>query len=88
MADGGWISVGSIATHYDLDSLGIESQMGEKFSMLVQVGSKAHLPSCTVVVGSFLVVQWPGHGADCPPPSSAMVMNSLELYFCLPSVPS
>jgi len=31
LADGGWISVGSMVTHYDLDSLGIESQWGRNF---------------------------------------------------------
>jgi hypothetical protein len=56
--------------------------------MLVQVGPKAHLPSCTVGVGCFLLVQWPGCGADYPPLSVAMVVNGLELYLCLPSVPA
>ena len=77
-----------IATRYGLDSLGIESLVGETFSALVQTGPGAHPASYTMGTGSFPGVNWPGRGVDHPPQSSAEVGEKIELYICSPSGPS
>jgi len=46
-------SVVVITTRYELDSSGIESRWGAKFSAPVQTGSEAHLAFSTVGTGSF-----------------------------------
>jgi len=38
--------------------------------------------------GSFPNVNWPGRGADHPPPSSAEAANGPELYGRFPSAPA
>jgi hypothetical protein len=63
----------SIETGYGLDGPGIESRWGAKFFAHVQTGLEAHPASCTMGTGSFPGVEWPGRGADHPPPSSAEV---------------
>ena len=64
-------------------------QMGKRFSSPVQTGSEAHPASCTKMgIGSFLGVKRLGRGADNPPPSSAEVKESVELYLYSPSGPS
>jgi len=60
------ISVG-IATHYGLDSPGIESRWGPRFSAPVQIGPGANPASYTVGTGSFPGVKRPGRGVDHPP---------------------
>ena len=46
LADDGWISVGSRATHYDLDSLGIESQWERDFPCLSRLDQRpTYLPA-------------------------------------------
>ena len=45
-------SVG-IATHYGLNSPGIESRWGARFSAYVQTRSEAHAASYTMDTGSF-----------------------------------
>jgi len=62
----------SIATHYRLDGLGMESQW-ERFSAPVQTGPGVHPASCTIGTRSFLVVKQLGHCIDHPPLSSAKV---------------
>jgi hypothetical protein len=62
----------SIATHYGLDALGIESRWGQDFPR-VQAGPGAHPASCTIGTGSFPGVKRPGHGVDHPSQSSAEV---------------
>jgi hypothetical protein len=68
-----WDSAVSIATCYGLDSPGIESQWGARFSAPVQTGPGAHPASYAMGSGSFLGVKQPGHGVDHPPPSSTEV---------------
>jgi len=46
-------SVDFIATGYELDGAGIESQWGARFSAPVQTGREAHPASCTIGTGSF-----------------------------------
>jgi len=58
---------------------------GGKFSTLVQVGPKAHLPSCAMDVGSSWWCSGQGVVLTTHP---LLVVNSLELYLCLPSVPA
>ena len=73
-------SVG-IATDYDLDSPGIESQWGRDFPP-VQTGPGAHAASCTQEAGwvpGYRVYPGgkvrPGRAADHSPPSSAEVLE-------------
>jgi hypothetical protein len=72
-----------IATRYELDGPGIESQWGEgaRFSAPVQT-------SCTMGTGSFPGVKRSGRGVDHPPLSSAEVKERVELYLYSPSRPS
>jgi hypothetical protein len=72
-------SVG-IATGYGLDSPGIESKWGARFSAPVQTGSVANLASYTMGTGSFPGVEWLGHGVNHPLLSSAEVKVRVELY--------
>jgi hypothetical protein len=67
-------SVG-IATHYGLDSPGIESRWGRYFSHTFRPAFGAHPASCTMGTGCFPGVKRPGRGADHPPPRSAEVEN-------------
>ena len=46
-------SVNGIGTAYALDSPGIESRWGARFSAPVQTGPEAHPASCTMDNGSF-----------------------------------
>jgi hypothetical protein len=80
-----------IVSGYSLDDRAIEvrSPAGAKdFSsnLCVQTGSGAHPASCTVGTGGSF--PWgkarPERDADHSPPSSAEVMNELELYFLSP----
>ena len=63
-------SVG-IATRYGLDSLGIKSQWGARFSAPVQTGPGA---------GSFPGVKRPGRGADHAPRSKRRGNERVGLY--------
>ena len=80
-------SVG-IATRYGLDGPGIEARWGARFSVHVQTGPGAHPASYTMGTESFLGVKRPGRGVDHPPPSSADVKESVQLYPYSPSGPS
>ena len=71
-------SVG-IATSYELDGPGIESQWGTRFSAHVQTGPGAHPVSYTMGSGSLPGVKRSGRGVDHPPPSSAEVKERVEL---------
>jgi len=62
-------SVG-ISTRYGLDMSGIESWWEARFSATGPEGPPA---SYTMGTESFPGVKRPGHGADHPPPSSALV---------------
>jgi len=68
-----------ITTCYGLDSPGIESQLGARFSAPIQTGPRAHPAFYTVGTGSFSGVKRLGCGIDHPPPSSAKVKESIEL---------
>jgi hypothetical protein len=76
-------SVGRV-TAYGLDSPGIESRLGARFSAPVQTGPEAHPASCTMGTGYFPEVKAPGSDADPSPPSSAEVKNRVELYLYCP----
>jgi len=60
-------SIVGIATRYKLDSLGIESWWGARFSAPVQTICEAHAASYTMGTGSFPGVKGLGHGIDHPP---------------------
>jgi len=63
-----------IATGYGLDSLGIKSRWGARFSAPVQTGPGAHPTSCTMDTGPFPGgKEQPGRAADPSPTPSAMV---------------
>ena len=79
-------SVG-IATRYRLDSLGIESQWGARFSAPVQTGLEAHQVSYTMGTVSFPGVKRLGRGVDHPPPSSTEIKERVVLYLYSPSGP-
>ena len=79
-------SVG-IATRYGLDGPGIESRSGEIFHS-VQTGPGAHPASYIMGTGSLPGVKRPGRGVDHPPPSSAEVKETIELYLYSPYGPS
>ena len=54
----------------------------------VQTTPEAHPASCTMGIINFPGVNRSACGADHPPPSSAEVMNELELHHRPPSVPT
>lgn len=56
--------------------------------MPVQTVPDTHPAYYTSGTRSFLGVKQPGHGADHASHSRAKVVNGLELYLCLPSVPA
>jgi hypothetical protein len=56
-------------------------QVWARFSAPVQASLGAHSPSYRIGTGSFLGVEWPGHGIDYPPPSSAKGKERVELYY-------
>ena len=70
-----------------LDGPGIESQWGARFFASVQTGPRAHPTSATVGARSSPGLEWPGHGIDQPPASTAKVKERVELYIS-PSGPS
>jgi len=83
----GWVGVVGITTCYRVDTLG-SNRSGARFSRPVRTGPEAHPAFYTVDTGSFLGVEWLGHGVYHPPPSSAEVKERVELYICSPSRPS
>jgi len=71
---------------------GFDPRQGrEDFSSIlyVQIGSGAHAASCPLGTGVLSpgCKARPGRDADHSPPSSAEVMNELELYFLSPKAP-
>jgi hypothetical protein len=80
-------SVGT-ATRYGLDGPDIESRRGRGFTARPD---RPWGPPSLLYNGyrvSFPEVKRPGRGVDHSLPSSAEVKESVELYFCFPSVPS
>jgi hypothetical protein len=77
-----------MVTHYELDSPGIKSRWGARFSTPVQTSPGAHPASYTMGTGSFPGVKWPGDSVDHPPPSSTEVIERVELYLYSTSGPS
>jgi hypothetical protein len=63
-------------------------RIGVRFSAPVQTGPGSHRASYTMGTGSFPGVKRPGLGVDHPPPSSAKVKETVELYIYSPSGPS
>ena len=60
---------------------GIESRWGSRFSAPVQIGPVAHPGSYKMGTGFFPGVKRQGCGVDHPLPSSAEVIERVELYF-------
>jgi hypothetical protein len=75
-------SVDGIATRYGLDSQGIESQWGARFSTPIQTGPEAHPASYTMGTGSLSL----GCGADHPPHLVWRLKNEYS-YTSTPLVP-
>jgi len=75
-------------TRYELDSPGIKSRWGARFSTPVQTSPGAHPASYTMGTGSFSGVKRLEYGTDHPPPTSAGVKERVELYLYSPSGPS
>jgi hypothetical protein len=65
------------------------TKYGHVYSSVVylKTGPAAHPASYTVGTGSFPGVKRPGYGVDHPPPSSAEVKESVELYLYFTSGP-
>jgi hypothetical protein len=80
-------SVG-IATRYGLDSPGIESRCGAKFSAPVRNGSGTHPASYIMGTGSLPGVKRTGRGVDQAPTSSAEVKEREKLCLYFTSEPS
>jgi len=59
-----------------------------RFSTPAQASPGANPTSYTMGTISFPGVKPPGHGIDHPPPPSAEVKGSIEIYFYSPSGPS
>jgi hypothetical protein len=78
----------SIATRYELDGPGIESQWGARYSAPVQTGPAGHPISYKMGADSFPWVKRPELGVDHPSPTSAEVKERVELYLYSPSGPS
>jgi len=78
-------SVG-VSTGYGLDGPGIEYRWGSRFSAPVHTGPGSYPDSYTMGTGSFPGVK-SGRGVTLTtqPPSSAEVIERLELYFYSPS---
>jgi hypothetical protein len=72
-------SVG-IATCYGVESLGIESRLGTRFSAPVQTGPGAHPASYKMCTWSFSGVNRPRRDIDRQPPSSAEFKETVQLY--------
>ena len=81
-----WVKVGrdssvSIATHYRLDGLKIESRWDTRFSTSVQTSPGAHSASYEMVTGSvFRGLKRPGHGVNHPPSFSSEIKERVKLY--------
>jgi len=76
-------SVG-ISPRYGLDSPGLESRWGARFSASVQSGPGAHPAYYTMGIGSFPGVNRTERGLDNPHPSSAEVKERVEIYIYSP----
>jgi hypothetical protein len=69
-------------TSYGLDGPGIESRWERD---ITPASTPAQTATCTMGTGSFPGVKRPGRGVKHPPPSSAEVMEKVELYLYFPS---
>ena len=58
--------------------------VGARFSAPVQTGPGAHPAFYTMDTGAYPGVKQPGGGVDHPPPSSAEVKETVELYLYSP----
>jgi hypothetical protein len=61
----GRCSTGNIATHYGLESAGIESR-SERFSASSRLVLGPTQPPCKMLTGSFPGVKWPRRGVTDP----------------------
>ena len=81
-------SVVGTATHHGLGDLGTESWWGD-FLHPSRLALRATKPAVQQVLGLFIWgLKWLGHGNDRPPPSSAKVKVTVQLYLYFPSGPS
>ena len=76
-------SIVGVAVFYSLDGLEIESQWGQDFPHPFRPAHGAHPTSYTMGTGSFPGVKQLGCG-NHPPPSSAKVKESVDLYLYFP----
>jgi hypothetical protein len=74
--------------YYGLYGPGIESRWGRDFSQPSRPPLGPTQPPIQWVPGLFPGVKRPGRGVDHPPPSSAEVKETVELYLYSPSGPS
>jgi len=63
----GWDSIVNTAIHYSLDSLGVESQLGMRFSTPVHARPGAHPAFYTMGMRVFPRLKQLGPGIDHPP---------------------
>jgi hypothetical protein len=76
----GWVGVVGIATRYRLDTLGSNRCGGREFLHLSRQALGPTQPPIQWIPGLHQGVEWPGHGANHPPSSSAEVKTRVELY--------
>jgi len=79
-------SIVGITIFYRLDGPEIKSQWGQDFPHPFRLAHGAHPTSYAVGTGSFPGVKQLGRG-NHPPPSSAKVKESVDLYLYFPSGP-
>jgi len=82
------LSVVGIATGCGLDGLGIESRWGWNFTHSSRPAVGLIQPRIQWVSGHSRGIKRPRRGVDHPPPSSAVIKETAELYFCSRSASS
>jgi len=83
----GWAKIAQLVWWLTTGNSRERIPVGARFSAPVQTGPVSHPAFCTMGTRSFLRVKPPRHGTDHPPPSSAKVKETAELYLYSPSGP-